>query len=1105
MALKIINGRKTHINPTDNEYFEYQKHGLKSTDRKPNDYLRMVSRTFSTFRETPSEETVVSYIYGFDISLNVDAITEVIDGVDSSAIYNRFKIKAGACILDNQLIDIYDDTILYFTPNELIANTKYGIVVEYNYTDQRSVTPAVIKIIDFDHITFPRVNDLNVVNCYSDGSLDSSSSTTEFSGVPGLLIGTFKTSSDAENRKIIQSKPNSSGVIKDGLDPQYLSKLYIQNYKLLFKYFGDQARPAFSAMGLSNSNYLSVAESQIDLSSDKPLRSGDMCYLDPDTMKYVRSSASRQQFSKITGLYLNEYNEGNHYIYLNGIVDFDASKYNLSPDHTLLNLIPGSNYYLEDAQSLFDSQNQIRTIDNYILADSSGRISTRYYTAAVQVGHATACNQLVLNINHSSEISINNLIETYGNYEEYTREFENNDIVNKNEEQILKLQEDNSSKTIQKDLLVSKIGDETNTTNILSFVTSFKSEQFTYYLGYILPRFFIEGMSVEKIYKNKNISYVTQLTPSSTLTVDEQSYTDAEMTTITTKMSTFTSLMDLKYLLSLNIIDIASTITTKSTELETFLGEFDTLATTSEKNILKYKLLNKRLTLGDKDTITDNFENKFKALDIIVPYTEEIAINTATIDEIVSTKHSSVLTYSNLISELNYLNELYDQQTNYFNNISKTIQENNIIISDLNTSISNNLIQINSLTTERDSAAGNILNDDSLKLNMFLMDEHQRNVFNYTYITDRLQKRLILVSTLSKKLDDANKYYLTVKNLAQSTVIEKLNALENVVKLENEIQENNNLITNYTEEYNKIRTGVFGLGPIIEGQPFSDGGKSNDKIGDYRYGCDDYELSYGGLATNLISSKCGLYTSPKVQVVQKNNVLTIIDLTTNIGGSTDYIITNIDQPTHGISVIKNVIVYNTEVTSDFTNFVLVDQDNTPIVSTKIVDLTSVIFMLDTMPLNYKVLDGSVEIDSTQVKAINNCILYKPSENYIGDDLMRYTVNSGSQIAYGTININVTGPYTLPDVYTIYKNSPANTLNILSNDGHTANEPIRLKSATTPLYGSIVNNPGSFVENTLGNIQYTPALDFIGEDEFTYIIEDQDNAEATGKVKLIVVA
>ena len=36
-----------------------------------------------------------------------------------------------------------------------------------------------------------------------------------------------------------------------------------------------------------------------------------------------------------------------------------------------------------------------------------------------------------------------------------------------------------------------------------------------------------------------------------------------------------------------------------------------------------------------------------------------------------------------------------------------------------------------------------IMNPASLKLNIFLMDDYQRRLFNYTYITDRLRKRLI--------------------------------------------------------------------------------------------------------------------------------------------------------------------------------------------------------------------------------------------------------------------------------------------------------------------------------------------------------------------------
>ncbi len=1093
-----VNGKNVNINPTVPELSSYQKHGLNPNDRKPNDYLRMVARTFSSFRGTPATDTVVSYISGFDIHLNETNIVQQVDWLDTTKTYNLFTIKAGACIIDDQLIDIYEDSVFYFEQTEFVANTKYGIVIEYDYLNQRSDNIAKIRFIDYNSLRFPRVGDNHVVDCdFVDTSLSGISNTTAFSGKPGLLIATFATSSTLQ---IIQSNPPVAGSIVPGIDPQYLSKLYIQNYKLLFEYFGNQARPIFSAMGLTNANFLSVSKTQLQITGDPntDLRSGDMCYLDPITNKYTRSVASKQEFSKVTGLYINEVNEGNHLIYLSGIVNFDAARHNLPANHTLLNLVPGSSYYLEDSQSLFDSQNQIRTIDNYILSDSSGRISTRYYNAAVQVGQATACNQLVLNFNHTNEISTNNLVELYGNSKSYEQEYENNNIVLQNEKLILAKQDDNTSLTNENAVIQTLLGsDESSLVNV--FCTTYRGNKFTTLLSTILPRYFANGSSINEI--GNTVLDITN---------DITNFSTTQQTDIATKISTFSNVKNIKNLLSENISDLNALYNTQTTNLQQWIGDYEVRYTNTNKSILDIDLKVKRYRMGDAFDIVDNFENLNIQSNSSVDYTTEInnlLISKATL---VQNLADDLALFKTNSQELNNTQKLLETQQLYFDNISSVIDNASTKIIDNTSTISNNNLIITTATSQRDKAAGNISNNDSLKLDIFMMDDHQRTIFNYTYITDRLQKRLILVDQLSTELVNAREILLAVQNNTQSTIIEKITAIENVNKLENETQQNNNLITNYTTEYNKIRTTYLGITPIIEGELFTDGGYSNDKIGTYRYGCDNYETTYGGLATNLISSTCGPYTSPDSLIVSKNSGFITIDALSNDGHSQGdtIIINSVNTPSHGESILTNIIVHTDIPGTDFTNYHLHNAAGAEIPFIKYLTNTSITFMLtdlankDTDILNYTILDDVTVIPDSTTRL--NMIAYKPTNNYVGNDLFKYSIiDTKGKIATGSINVVVTGPFVTPDTVNVSQNTAQNILDVLSNDGHTTNEKIALLSATQPLHGTISFIAGDTLTNTLGEIKYTPTSNYVGMDSFSYTIIDESLATATGNVQIAI--
>lgn len=1093
MPIISINGVNTNVNPSTVELGAYQKHGLRPADRKPNDFLRMVARTFSSFRETPAQETVVSYINGFDISYERITATIEENWLDVDVQYNVFTIKRGACMIDNQLIDIYQDTTYYFKDTEFIPSTKYGIVIEYDYIEQRSDNVARIRFIDYNSLHFPREDDKSVVSCeYTDASLDGNSSTVEFSGKPGLLVGTFSTNATLE---VVQSNPPVAGVDVPGIDPQYLSRLYIQNYKLLFEYFGNQSRAIYSTMGMTNSNFISVPRSMLDITGnpETDLRSGDMCYLDDETGKYKRSVASRQKFSQVIGLYLNEVNEGNHLIYTSGVVTCDAAKHNLPNDHNLLNLLTGHHYFLEDANSLFDTDNQIRTIDNYVLADSSGRISPRYYPSSVRVGFATACNQIVINIDHSNEIATGNLLSLFGNFEEYQKEYIANDTV-------IDMDTENVDLTTRNTYLQDKINTVTtqigtnNYSDIVTFAHDYSvinAEAFTYAMYNILPRYFVNGTTLDAI-------YATDLAIDPL--VDLAAFTTIQQNDIVTKLGLWNGLKNIENLLNENRSDINTLLLAKQAALSSFLVTFESTGDTNKLAILDIDLKISRYQLGDSyATAFDTFEdhNLDYTSNTVADYSAEITALQADKLVLQGAQDTDMDAYFAQVAEISTLTSMLTKTDIYIDNIS-TLLDNaaaqNIID---NAEIADNILTISANTTTRDEAAGNIMNADSNKLDIFLMDDHQRVVFNYTYITDRLRKRLILVDQLADDLVKANTTYQAVQSNPESTIIERIAALEEVNRIENYIQSNNNLISNYTEEYNKIRVYYFALPPIVEGDiNFDDGGYSNQKIGTYRYGCDDYQTTYGGLATNLISAACGPYTSPDSLIIAKNTGVVFVDVLANDGHSQGLQLTmnSVDAANHGTSTLVTRFLFTPDALADanLAGYTIYDELSAEVVTAfEVINGTISLMLTGVVDMSAYTINDSLGNPATGAIDITTGISYIPDADYSGLDIFGYSITDpDGKIATGTVNVQVTGPYTTPDVFTVFTDSANNTLDVLANDGHTDNTAYVMIFDVTvqPTHGTLSVIQGTDEANP-GSITYTPDAGYTGNDYFTYTITD----------------
>ncbi|MCX6055960.1 MAG: Ig-like domain-containing protein [Chloroflexi bacterium] len=147
--------------------------------------------------------------------------------------------------------------------------------------------------------------------------------------------------------------------------------------------------------------------------------------------------------------------------------------------------------------------------------------------------------------------------------------------------------------------------------------------------------------------------------------------------------------------------------------------------------------------------------------------------------------------------------------------------------------------------------------------------------------------------------------------------------------------------------------------------------------------------------------------------------------------------------------------------------------------------------------------GSV-ITPSHGSVLNNrdgTITYTPSANWNGTDYFTYTIvdhNNGT--AVGNVEVVVDpindAPRANTDTININEDTPI-TISPLANDSDVESDPIRLVSFSTPKKGVLVDNGDA-------TLTYTPNLDAIGSDSFTYVITDE-LLTSTGTVNINITA
>jgi hypothetical protein len=179
-----------------------------------------------------------------------------------------------------------------------------------------------------------------------------------------------------------------------------------------------------------------------------------------------------------------------------------------------------------------------------------------------------------------------------------------------------------------------------------------------------------------------------------------------------------------------------------------------------------------RLVINDNpDNTIDNFENPAVKSEALTTYNTELA-----------TTNADIINYTNSIatqaSNIKAYHTTYQLYQSYYENLDAILEIINSWITMYNGLLTTYTSNVNILTTSnaklegiKTAALANIVQLKPLALDIFHMDEFQRKVFNYTYISDRLKRVLYYVDILQIEFDKTSADYLLFSEILINTLL----------------------------------------------------------------------------------------------------------------------------------------------------------------------------------------------------------------------------------------------------------------------------------------------------------------------------------------------
>mgnify|MGYP003627079694 CR=1 FL=1 len=149
--------------------------------------------------------------------------------------------------------------------------------------------------------------------------------------------------------------------------------------------------------------------------------------------------------------------------------------------------------------------------------------------------------------------------------------------------------------------------------------------------------------------------------------------------------------------------------------------------------------------------------------------------------------------------------------------------------------------------------------------------------------------------------------------------------------------------------------------------------------------------------------------------------------------------------------------------------------------------------------------GVISIDNkATLSTLDDAILYTPKAGFIGEDSFKYMITDAvgdTSITIVTVTVEeINTPTAVNDAVIVMQDSGLTNINVLTNDSFGSDGAAIANSLSLPL---AVSTEGGAIAVNAGEVEYTPASGFNGQDTFTYSIEDGSGDISTATVTVTV--
>ncbi len=142
--------------------------------------------------------------------------------------------------------------------------------------------------------------------------------------------------------------------------------------------------------------------------------------------------------------------------------------------------------------------------------------------------------------------------------------------------------------------------------------------------------------------------------------------------------------------------------------------------------------------------------------------------------------------------------------------------------------------------------------------------------------------------------------------------------------------------------------------------------------------------------------------------------------------------------------------------------------------------------------------ATINDNNTPLDPSDDGVVYTPNQGFAAEDSFTYSISDGLDTAIANITVNVIPgiPTPVDDTAETQLNTPV-TINVLNNDTDPEGDLLTLTAVTDPENGTVT------LDNSNAVI-YTPNPGFVGEDPFTYTVDDGNGGNNTANVTVTVI-